>query len=217
MLCHAVHNLCSMCLLVVSTHFYLCLASGPNALLAVMLFISGTLLLYTAIIAPVQVFLWEFKDNECNIFPTLYFDIFVDLFFMVSLQISHYQHFLLMLLPPLIAWWKPPDRWRFYFNSALVHWTSLINIVITSDWLQQNMSRPLVVSGLTFWLAYHGPSMICMPFRFTHCSKAHIHTELQSKILRYLMKHRHQNIVFELYFHRLYSQNYKNKQARHIL
>ena len=52
---------------------------------AVMLVISGTLLLYTAIIAPAQIFLWEFKEEECNVFPTLYFDIFVDLFFMVSL------------------------------------------------------------------------------------------------------------------------------------
>ncbi len=50
---------------------------------AVQLFISGLLLLYTAIIAPVQVFVWEFNEEECNVFPTLYFDIFVDIFFMV--------------------------------------------------------------------------------------------------------------------------------------
>jgi hypothetical protein len=55
-------------------------------LVAAMLVISGTLLLYTAIIAPAQIFLWEFKEEECSIFPTLYFDIFVDLFFIVSLQ-----------------------------------------------------------------------------------------------------------------------------------
>jgi hypothetical protein len=41
------------------------------------------LLLYTAIIAPAQVFLWEFNEEECNTFPTLYFDILVDLFFLV--------------------------------------------------------------------------------------------------------------------------------------
>ena len=52
--------------------------------MAACLFVSGTLLLYTAIISPAQVFLWEFKEDECNVFPTLYFDIFVDLFFMVS-------------------------------------------------------------------------------------------------------------------------------------
>ena len=52
-------------------------------LIAVQLFISGMLLLYTAIIAPVQVFVWEFNEEECNIFPTMYFDIFVDIFFMV--------------------------------------------------------------------------------------------------------------------------------------
>jgi hypothetical protein len=53
-------------------------------LLTVFLFLSGTLLLYTAIIAPAQIFLWEFKEDECNVFPTLYFDIFVDMFFLVS-------------------------------------------------------------------------------------------------------------------------------------
>ena len=47
------------------------------------LFISGILLLYTALIAPVQVFVWEFDEEECNTFPTLYFDIVVDIFFLV--------------------------------------------------------------------------------------------------------------------------------------
>jgi hypothetical protein len=42
------------------------------------------LLLYTAVIAPVQVFIWEFNEEECNMFPTLYFDIYVDIFFMVT-------------------------------------------------------------------------------------------------------------------------------------
>jgi hypothetical protein len=51
--------------------------------LAVVLFLSGVLLLYTAIVSPAQIFVWEFKDEECNVFPTLYFDIFVDIFFMV--------------------------------------------------------------------------------------------------------------------------------------
>jgi hypothetical protein len=48
-----------------------------------MLFVSGVLLLYTAIIAPVQIFLWEFDDTKCNVFPTLYFDLVVDVFFLV--------------------------------------------------------------------------------------------------------------------------------------
>jgi hypothetical protein len=48
-----------------------------------MLFTSGVLLLYTAIIAPAQIFLWEFNDAECNNFPSLYFDVLVDLFFLV--------------------------------------------------------------------------------------------------------------------------------------
>jgi hypothetical protein len=53
-------------------------------LLTGVLFLSGMLLLYTAIIAPAQVFLWEFNEVECNTFPTLYFDIAVDLFFLVN-------------------------------------------------------------------------------------------------------------------------------------
>jgi hypothetical protein len=53
--------------------------------LAGLLFISGVLLLYTAVIAPVQIFLWEFNEEECNKFPTLFFDVFVDFFFIVRI------------------------------------------------------------------------------------------------------------------------------------
>jgi hypothetical protein len=66
-------------------------------LLAVLLFVSGTFLLYTVIMAPVQIFVWEFNETECNLFPTLYFDMFVDMFFMVkfmqmlSIQVSNYM------------------------------------------------------------------------------------------------------------------------------
>ncbi len=44
---------------------------------------SGLLLLYTAVLAPVQICLWDY-DNPCNVFPTLYFDVFVDAFFIVQ-------------------------------------------------------------------------------------------------------------------------------------
>ena len=50
---------------------------------AAMLFLSGLLLFYTAIIVPVQIFLWDYSD-PCITFPTLYFDVLVDIFFMVS-------------------------------------------------------------------------------------------------------------------------------------
>ena len=50
-----------------------------------MLFASGTLLFYTAMVVPVQIFLWDYSD-QCNMFPTLYFDLVVDLFFMVRCQ-----------------------------------------------------------------------------------------------------------------------------------
>ncbi len=48
-----------------------------------MLFLSGLLLFYTAIIVPVQIFLWDYSD-PCIMFPTLYFDVLVDIFFMVQ-------------------------------------------------------------------------------------------------------------------------------------
>jgi hypothetical protein len=50
--------------------------------MAVMLFSSGTLLFYTAMVVPVQIFMWDYSD-PCNTFPTLYFDVLVDLFFIV--------------------------------------------------------------------------------------------------------------------------------------
>jgi hypothetical protein len=49
--------------------------------------VSGAFLLYTAVVAPVQIFLWEFDEAECNTFPTLYLDLFVDSFFIVRLVI----------------------------------------------------------------------------------------------------------------------------------
>jgi hypothetical protein len=49
-----------------------------------MLFTSGVLLLYTAVIAPIQMLMWD-PGNQCKMFPTLYIDVLVDLFFMVVL------------------------------------------------------------------------------------------------------------------------------------
>jgi hypothetical protein len=49
---------------------------------AVELLFSGLLLLYTAVVAPVQICMWNYED-PCNKFPTLYFDVFVDAFFLV--------------------------------------------------------------------------------------------------------------------------------------
>ena len=44
--------------------------------------LSGALLFYSAVIVPVQVFMWDY-DDPCNMFPTLYFDVLVDTFFLV--------------------------------------------------------------------------------------------------------------------------------------
>jgi hypothetical protein len=49
-----------------------------------MLFVSAVLLLYTAVVAPVQIFLWDYS-NPCEHFPTLYLDILVDSFFLVDM------------------------------------------------------------------------------------------------------------------------------------
>ncbi len=50
--------------------------------LAGQLLISGLLLLYTALLSPVQVCMWDYSD-PCNTFPTLGFDVFIDCFFVV--------------------------------------------------------------------------------------------------------------------------------------
>ena len=51
--------------------------------LVAMLFCSGMLLLYSAIIVPFQICIWDYND-PCNIFPTLFFDLGVDTFFLVN-------------------------------------------------------------------------------------------------------------------------------------
>ena len=58
------------------------IADSPSRIGAGMLLTSAALLLYTATIVPIQVCMWNY-DDPCNMFPTLYFDVFVDAFFMV--------------------------------------------------------------------------------------------------------------------------------------
>ena len=48
-----------------------------------MLCICGVLLVYSAVIIPPQLCLWNY-DDPCKMFPTLYFDVFVDSFFLVT-------------------------------------------------------------------------------------------------------------------------------------
>ena len=52
-----------------------------------MMAVSGALLLYTAGIVPVQLFLWNY-DDACRAFPTLYLDCVVDVFFMVCSMVA---------------------------------------------------------------------------------------------------------------------------------
>jgi hypothetical protein len=65
-------------------------------LFAAIVFLSGAFLLYTAVIAPAQIFLWEIDEVECKTFPTLYFDIFVDAFFLVRLMLLS-SYFIMLL------------------------------------------------------------------------------------------------------------------------
>ena len=58
--------------------------------MAGMLFTSGLLLGYTALIVPIQMLLWEYS-NPCKMFPTLYFDMMVDSFFLVKSSVSEFE------------------------------------------------------------------------------------------------------------------------------
>ena len=50
-----------------------------------MITMSGVFLLYTAVIVPIQLFLWSY-DDPCVLFPTLYLDLLVDSFFLVRVS-----------------------------------------------------------------------------------------------------------------------------------
>ncbi len=54
---------------------------------AVIVLFNALLLVYTAIIAPVQICLWN-DDDPCSRIPTLFFDAAVDIFFLVHIH-SH--------------------------------------------------------------------------------------------------------------------------------
>jgi hypothetical protein len=47
-----------------------------------LLFISGLFLLYSAVVVPFQICMWDYSD-PCNLFPTLQLDLAVDTFFLV--------------------------------------------------------------------------------------------------------------------------------------
>jgi hypothetical protein len=53
--------------------------------------VLGLLLLYTAGVVPAQICLWDYGD-PCTRFPTLYFDVVVDTFFMVYIYIYIYLY-----------------------------------------------------------------------------------------------------------------------------
>ena len=56
-----------------------------------MLFTSGLVLFYTALVVPIQIFLWE-NNDPCTLFPTLRIDLFVDTFFLV-IALDFFTHY----------------------------------------------------------------------------------------------------------------------------
>jgi hypothetical protein len=63
----------------------LCFRSNARVYCAAMLVANAFFLVYTTILVPVQICLWNY-DDPCNKFPTLYFDVIVDAFFMVDFE-----------------------------------------------------------------------------------------------------------------------------------
>jgi hypothetical protein len=63
-----------------------------------MLLSSTFLLIYTAVIVPVQICMWNY-DDPCNAFPMLFFDVFVDAFFMVDYKSVRYHSFTWLAIP----------------------------------------------------------------------------------------------------------------------
>ena len=61
-----------------------------------MLLTSAWLLVYTAMVVPIQICMWNY-DDPCNMFPTLYFDVFVDIFFMVHISCAIFMLKILLL------------------------------------------------------------------------------------------------------------------------
>jgi hypothetical protein len=55
-----------------------------------MLVANAFFLIYTTVLVPVQICLWNY-DDPCNKFPTLYFDVIVDSFFMVDFDHMKYD------------------------------------------------------------------------------------------------------------------------------
>jgi hypothetical protein len=47
-----------------------------------MMIFNAIFLVYTGALAPIQICFWTY-DDPCNNFPTLFFDVFVDSFFLV--------------------------------------------------------------------------------------------------------------------------------------
>ena len=81
-----------------------------------MLFCSGIFLFYTAMVSPVQIFMWNYTD-ECNKFPTLYFDVLVDFFFLVWIS------------PYIICCW-PWSEFLAWFGGIEVNRTSHASYVV---------------------------------------------------------------------------------------
>ncbi len=55
-----------------------------------MMVFNALFLVYTGVLAPLQICLWNY-DDPCNKFPTLFFDVLIDCFFLVELSEYNFE------------------------------------------------------------------------------------------------------------------------------
>jgi len=96
--------------------------------------VCGLLLLYTAIVAPVQICMWAY-DDPCNRFPTLEFDVFVDSFFLAEILLQFFVGFLredqvYIDSPALVARAYLESPLRFWFDAATSIPFSILDFVV---------------------------------------------------------------------------------------
>ena len=126
-----------------------------------MLVATACLLLYTATILPLQICLWNY-DDPCNIFPTLYFDVAVDSFFMVRINRKNTLKLIHLTSKP-----SPKTKansqhlslccsLRLPCNSSLGHMTRTWTTLMIGSGFSRRISRPSPDSGWTVWRASRG-------------------------------------------------------------
>jgi hypothetical protein len=120
----------------------------PHSLfMQVELLFSGLLLVYTAIIAPVQICMWEYED-PCNIFPTMYFDVFVDAFFLAETLLMFFVGF---YCPDQTYIHSLPHVITRYLSTPTLFWFDAVTSIPFSCLdlaAYQNQCKVITVDGL---------------------------------------------------------------------